>query len=96
MPMDYTNEVNTRTKGMSPSLTNQTPGMDAEREVRDIAMRQLSWLRENRGFALGLLGGICAIGLGAWLIVRARRPSRMDMLRAKGSDLADWFRSKMW
>src|SRR6266568_570220 len=35
MPMDYTSDIKTQ-RGMSPSLGEQTPGMDATREVRDI------------------------------------------------------------
>jgi len=97
MPMDYTSDLNQR--GMSPSLSNQTPGLDPEREVRDIAMRQWTWAKENPGIALGILGGLFAIGLGSWLILRSRRPTRYEMFRDlmadKGSDLRDWFRSKL-
>jgi hypothetical protein len=94
MPMDYTSDTNTP-RGMSPSLAEQTPGMDATREVRDVAMRQWAWARENKGIALGLIGGLAAIGIGTWLIVRSRRPTRLEMLRDRGSDIADWIRSKI-
>ena len=77
---------------MSPSLTAQTPGLDATAEVRDIAMRQVTWVRENRALFLGVVGGLAAIGLGTWLVLRARRPSRMDLLRSKGEDVLDWLR----
>ncbi len=94
MPMDYTSDIKTQ-RGMSPSLGEQTPGMDATREVRDIAMRQWAWARENKGITISLMGGLVAIGFGTWLILRARRPTRLEMLRDKGSDLADWIRSKI-
>ncbi len=97
MPMDYTTDLSQSptTRGMSPSLTDQTPGLDAERGVRDFAMRRWSWVKENQAIALGILGGLCAIGLGTWLIVRSREPTRLEMLRDKGSDLADWIRAKL-
>ncbi len=97
MPMDYTTDLSQSptTRGMSPSLTNQTPGLDAGREARDFALRQWSWLKENQGLTLGILGGLCAIGIGTWLLVRSRQPTRLEMLRDKGSDLVDWIRAKL-
>jgi hypothetical protein len=100
MPMDYTSERNPA-RGMSPSLSSQTPGMDIDRTVREFAMRQWTRLRENRAFAVGLLGGIGFIALGSWLAVAfgRRRRSRYAIVRDsiydKGLDLRDWFRSKL-
>jgi hypothetical protein len=87
--------VNETSRGMSPSLKNQTPGMDATRSARDEAMRQVAWLRENRAIVGGIVGGLVAIGLGTWLVLRARRPTRMEMLRDRGQDILDWLRGKL-
>src|SRR5215470_10207190 len=80
-------------RSMSPSLSSQTPGMDATAPVRDMAMRKVAWMRENRALVVGIVGGLAAIGLGTWLMVRARRPTRMELLRARGEDALDWLRA---
>lgn len=87
--------VNETSRGMSPSLKNQTPGMDATRAARDEAMRKMAWLRENRNVVGGIVGGLVAIGLGTWLVLRARRPTRMEMLKNRGMDVLDWLRSRL-
>ncbi len=84
--------TNEQARSMSPSLSAQTPGLDATAPVRDVAMRQWAWVRENRALCIGLVGGLAAIGIGTWMIVRGRRPSRMDLLRARGEDALDWLR----
>ncbi len=87
--------VNETSRGMSPSLKNQTPGMDVTRAARDEAMRKMAWVRENRNLVGGIVGGLVAIGLGTWLILRARRPTRMEMLKSRGMDVLDWMRGKL-
>jgi hypothetical protein len=90
MPIEY-NETTTR--GMSPPLSAQTPGLDSTRDLRDMAMRKISWLRENKGYVIGICGGLALVGLGSWLVFR-HKPTRMELMRDKGEELLDWMRSK--
>lgn len=55
---------------MSPSLTEQTPGLDKLQGLRDVAMRPVAYVRERPVMALSVLGGLVALGLGAWLAYR--------------------------
>jgi hypothetical protein len=87
-----TNTNKEQVRYMSPSLTAQTPGLDATAEARDFAMRQVTWVRENRALLFSVVGGLAAIGLGAYLVLRSRRPTRMELLRGKGEDILDWLR----
>jgi hypothetical protein len=82
-------------QGPSPSLSEQTPGLDRTARARDLAMRPISWARERPAMLVSLVGGLMVIGIGTWLAVRSRRPSRLEMLRDRGVDLYDWLRSKM-
>jgi hypothetical protein len=89
-------------RGMSPSLSEQTPGLDATSRARNLAMRPVSWARERPAIAFSILGGLAVIGIGTFLAMRSRRPSRLEMLRDqgillrdKGADLYDWLRSKL-
>ncbi len=84
--------TNEQARSMSPSLSAQTPGLDATSQARDMAMRKVAWMRENRALLVGVVGGLAAISVGTWLIVRARRPTRMELLRARGEDVLDWLR----
>ena len=88
--------------GMSPSLTEQTPGLDRTSRARNLAMRPVSYARERPAVVLSILGGLVVLGLGTWLAVRSRRPTRLELLRDKGIflrdkgiDLYDWLRSQM-
>jgi len=87
--------ANDTSRGESPSLTDQTPGLDKLAPIRDAAMRQVTWVRENRAMVLSIFGGLAAIGLGAWLVLRSRRPSKMELLRSRGEELVDWLRDKL-
>jgi hypothetical protein len=87
--------VNETSRTMSPSLTEQTPGLDKTAPLRDRAMREVAWMRENRAVLSGIVGGLVAIGLGTWLVLRARRPTRMDILRARGLDAYGWVRDRI-
>ncbi len=87
--------MNDTSRTMSPSLTEQTPGLDRNAQLRDMAMREMTWMRENRAMLLGIVGGLAAIGLGTWLVLRSRRPTRLEMLRSRGEDLLDWLRERL-
>lgn len=91
MPID----LDTTARGMSPSLAQQTPGLDTARPIRDLVIRETSWFRENKGLALSVLGGIAAMGLGTWLVLRRREPTRMELAREKGAELFEWLRAKL-
>ena len=89
-------------RGMSPSLTEQTPGLDATSRVRSYAMRPVSYARERPAVVLSIVGGLVVLGIGTWLAMRTRRPTRLEMLRDhgvalrdKGVDLYDWLRSQL-
>jgi hypothetical protein len=89
-------------RGMSPSLSEQTPGLDRTSRVRGLAMRPVSYARERPAVVLSIVGGLVVLGIGTWLAVRSRRPSRLEMLRDqglllrdKGIDLIDWLRSRL-
>jgi hypothetical protein len=90
MPIEY-NETTGR--GMSPPLSAQTPGLDETRQLRDMAMRQITRIRENKAYAIGMAGGLVVVALGAWLMFR-HRPTRLERMRDRGGDLVDWMRSK--
>jgi hypothetical protein len=89
-------------RGMSPSLTEQTPGLDATSKVRTYAMRPVSYARERPAVVASILGGLVVLGIGTWLAMRSRRPTRLEMLRDhglalrdRGVDLYDWLRSQL-
>src|SRR5262249_33921558 len=87
--------VNEPSRTMSPSLTEQTPGLDRTASLRDAAMRELTRLREHRALLGGIVGGLMAISLGTWLVLRARRPTRLELLRARGEDIYGWLRDRI-
>jgi hypothetical protein len=80
--------------GMSPSLSDQTPGLDPTSRARSLALRPVSWARERPAIALSILGGLCAIGLGTWLMLRTRRTSRLEDLRGRAEEMVGWLRAK--
>jgi hypothetical protein len=89
-------------RGMSPPLSEQTPGLDRTRRVRNVAMRPVSYARERPAVVMSIVGGLVVLGIGTWLAMRSRRPSRMELLRDKGvylrdkgSELIDWLRSQL-
>lgn len=93
-------------RGMSPSLSEQTPGLDSTSKVRGLAMRPVAYARERPAVVASILGGLVVIGIGTWLAMRARRPTRWELLRDygldlgssardRGIDLYDWLRSKL-
>jgi hypothetical protein len=92
-------------RGISPSLSEQTPGMDRASRARNMAMRPVSYARERPAIALSILGGLVVLGLGTWLALRSRKPTRWEMLRDYGVGLGvglkhrgagayDWMRSR--
>ena len=85
--------------GMSPSLSEQTPGLDRTARVRNLAMRPVSWVREQPALAASILGGLAVIGLGTWLAFRSRRMSRFEQFTAGvkcgATDAYDWLRSRI-
>ncbi len=88
--------------GMSPSLTEQTPGLDRTSRVRNLAMRPVSYARERPAVAVSIIGGLIVLGIGTWLALRQRRPTRWQMMRDygvavkdRGVDAYDWLRSKI-
>jgi hypothetical protein len=86
-------------QGMSPSLSEQTPGLDRTRRVRDLAMRPVSWAREQPALAASILGGLALIGLGTLLAFTLRRPSRYQRLnrlvRRRAGDAYGWMRARV-
>ena len=86
-------------RGMSPSLSEQTPGMDKTSRIRNMAMRPVSYVRERPGISLSILGGLIVLGIGTYLALRPRRRTRwemmMDYARGYGTDAYDWMRSKL-
>ncbi len=87
------------TGGMSPSLEEQTPGLDALSRVRDLAMRPVSWMRERPALGASIIGGLALIGIGSFLAFRSRRQSRWEMfadeLQGRAEELYGWLRSKI-
>jgi hypothetical protein len=81
--------------GMSPSLSDQTPGLDTSSRARNLAMRPVSWARERPEMAISIIGGLIVIGIGTWLAVRSRRVSRLEAIKCKAEDLYGWLRSKI-
>jgi hypothetical protein len=77
------------------SLPSQTPGLDKTRKVRDLAVRGASWARERPAAVIGVLGGLLVAGLGLFLALRARRPTRIERFRDGASDLWDRLRAKL-
>jgi hypothetical protein len=84
---------------MSPSLSELTPGLDRTSRVRNLAMRPVSWVREQPALAASILGGLAVIGLGTWLAFRSRRMSRFEQLlddvKCGATDAYGWLRSKV-
>ena len=84
--------------GMSPSLSDQTPGLDRMARVRDAAMRPVGWARERPAITASVLGGIVLIGIGTYLALRSRR-SRWEMmsdeLQCRAEELYGWVKSKL-
>ena len=66
-------------RGMSPPLSEQTPGLDKTSRLRNMAMRPVSYARERPGVTLSILGGIIVLGIGTYLALRPRRPTRWEM-----------------
>jgi hypothetical protein len=85
--------------GMSPSLTDQTPGLDRASRARNLAMRPVSFVREQPALAASVIGGLIVIGLGTWLALRSRRTSRLeriaDDIRCYADEAYGWLRSKV-
>lgn len=85
--------------GMSPSLREQTPGLDTLSRVRDYAMRPVSWARERPALSASIIGGLALIGIGTFLALRSRRQSRWEMfsdeLQSRAGDLYGWLRHKI-
>lgn len=99
---DLGNHTAASGRGMSPSLTEQTPGLDSTSRVRNLAMRPVSYARERPAVVLSIVGGLVVLGIGTWLAMRSRKPTRLQMLRDKGIflrdkgvDLVDWLRSQL-
>jgi hypothetical protein len=98
--------LGTERRGMSPSLSEQTPGLDKTSRVRSLAMRPVSYARERPAVVASIVGGLVVLGIGTWLAMRSRRPTRWQLLRDygidlgttardRGVDLFDWLRSKL-
>jgi hypothetical protein len=90
-----------RGRGMSASLTDQTPGLDPQARLRNMAMRPVSYARERPAIVLSIVGGMIVLGIGTWLALRSRRPTRWDLVKGYGRmakdhgvDALDWVRSK--
>jgi hypothetical protein len=64
-------ELRSRTNG-TPSLSEQTPGLDRGRSVRTLALRAKAAARARPRAMLGILGGLLLIGVGAFLALRRR------------------------
>jgi hypothetical protein len=81
--------------GMSPSLEEQTPGLEPTSRVRNLAMRPVAWVRERPDIAIAIFGGLAAVGLGTWLALRNRRVSRIDQIKSRAEDMVGWLRSRV-
>jgi len=85
--------------GMSPSLSEQTPGLDRVSRVRNLAMRPVSWAREKPALAASIIGGLAVIGLGTWLALRTRSVSRYErlnrLLRRRAGRAYGWVRQQV-
>lgn len=96
----YPNKETIPGRGMSPSLSEQTPGLENESKlnldkVKDYAQRPYFWLRNRPTIALSILGGLVVVGVGTFFAIRAgRRQTRWEMLRDRTGDLYEWMRSK--
>ena len=78
--------------GMTPDLESQTPGLDADRFVRDGFIRAASWVKERPLLVGGILGGIALAGVGIWLGMyysepKWKRISRRQLARFGLDDL---------
>jgi hypothetical protein len=82
-------------RGMSPSLTDQTPGLDKTSRLRGAVMRPVSYARERPAIVLSIVGGLVVLGIGTWLALRTRRPTRWQMMKDYGTDAYEWVRSKI-